>query len=290
MALEIPESHPFAQILRIDRVVERLDVDAPEEGGWIHKEVRIRPQRFDRLHLVELAREAGDTTVKLRVGPDGTGGGFDLRFKHGASSAQLARVVEGGPTADAPYDVVGDDFAKLRSLHDSLIGMAGDLGEHAKSLRAANLDKTSLVGFEAPRVIVERLIGNIAPTVREIAKRSLVPGELVLKRIVSDNHREEVFLSKKELEEKVAALPPGLRSVFDPLGLWEIKREKAAAPVAQPSSSPPAQAATPDTREPVAPAPTVIVAAETGAAASPAPLASAGSAQGPRPSARPPRP
>ena len=41
VALEIPSSHLLAHILRIDRVIERLEIDAPEEAGWIHKETKM---------------------------------------------------------------------------------------------------------------------------------------------------------------------------------------------------------------------------------------------------------
>jgi hypothetical protein len=41
--LEIPASHALSRVLRIDRIVERLEVEAPEEGGWITREVKNRP-------------------------------------------------------------------------------------------------------------------------------------------------------------------------------------------------------------------------------------------------------
>jgi len=300
MTLEIPSSHSLAQVLRIDRVVERLEVDAPEEGGWIHKEVRIRPQRFDRLHLAELALDRGGTTIKLRAAADGTGGGFDVIFTRGAAGADLVRVLEGGPSTDSPFQIVGDDFAKLQSLHDSLATMARELGEHKKALRGATLERTSLEVLEAPRVVVERIIANIAPIVQEIAKRSLVPGELVLKRVLGDNHRDEVFLSKKELEGKLEGLPPALRRTFDPLGLWSASSEAPKSPARAPEPAPvpaPATHASPvqppvaSTRPQVTPMPTVMVAPDPPPAAEP-PTAAApqGTSQAPRPSARPPRP
>jgi hypothetical protein len=312
LAIEIPPAHPLAHVLRIDRVVERLEVDAPEEGGWLHKEVRIRPQRFDRLHLAELTVEPGATTVKLRTAPDGTGGGFDVLFKTPSSNAQLVRVVEGGVSADAPYDIVGDDLAKLRSLHDTLVAMASELGEHKQSLKTASLEKIPLGMLEAPRVLVERLVANIAPTVQEIAKRSLVPGELVLKRLLGDNHRDEVFLSKSELEKKLEGLPPELRSAFDPLGLWDAgaaPRLRPPAPPQEPAAKvsprrdPPEEKgaggvlevvddgwAQPRAPAAIAASPTVIVAAEPNAEG-PVPAATTlPSSQPPRSSVRPPRP
>jgi hypothetical protein len=220
VALEIPASHPFARVLRLDRLVERLEIGAPEESGWLHKEVKVRPQRFDRLHLVELALYPAETRLKLRASPEGGGIGFDVTFHNDEARAiDLRRVQESGSSPDA-YHVTGDDAAKLESMRNDLTAMAHDLGAHKKSLVRASLDETPLQEVESPRVLVERLLGDIAPTVQQIARRTLSPGELVLKRLVKDNQREEVFLSRAELERKLDALPHALRRVFDPLELW----------------------------------------------------------------------
>jgi len=44
--LEIPANHLFDRVIRVDRLMERLDVHAPEIGGWLHKEVKKRPQHL----------------------------------------------------------------------------------------------------------------------------------------------------------------------------------------------------------------------------------------------------
>jgi hypothetical protein len=221
VALDIPPAHPLASILRIDRIIERLEIDAPEEAGWIHKETKVRPQRFDRLHLAAMTVDDAETIINLRADPDGTGAGFDLSFKHDVSAVRLFRIREGDGPADSPYDAVGDNIAKLRSLHDALVAMTGELAEHKKTLLSASLDDTPIHELERPRVLAERLIANIAPTVQQISRRSLAPGELVLKRLLSDNRREEVFVSKAELDTKLEPLSIPLRRAFEPFKLWE---------------------------------------------------------------------
>jgi hypothetical protein len=230
--LDIPASHALARVLRIDRLVERLEVEAPEEGGWLHKEVRNRPQRLDRLYLAALSIHPSETAVRLRSGQDGTGAGFDILVQSEPLRVQLVRIPEGGAAADAIHDVVGDDAAKLQGLRDSLAVMAGELADHKKSLRKASLGGTPLPSLESPRALVDQIVASIAPTVHEIAKRSLAPGELVIKRLVGDSRREEVFVSKKELREKVEPLPPELRAAFDPLELWDGLAKVIVAPEA----------------------------------------------------------
>jgi hypothetical protein len=241
--LEITPSHALSRVLRIDRLVERLEIEAPEEGGWLHKEVRNRPQRLDRLHLTGLSVHPSETAVRLRSGDDGSGAGFDLLFRSEPARIELLRILEGGAAAEAPYNVVGDDVVKLQGLRDSLVAIANELGAQKKSLRHAALGGTPIGKLESPRALVEKVIANVAPIVHEIATRSLAPGELVIKRLLGDSRREEVFVSKKELEQKIEALSPDLRAMFDPLQLWEavpkasLTRHASAAP---PRAAPPA--------------------------------------------------
>jgi hypothetical protein len=122
-------------------------------------------------------------------------------------------------------------------LHDALVAMATELVDHKRALLAASLDGTPLAQVDSPRSVVERVIANIAPTVQEIARRSLTPGELVIKRLVSETQREELFLSKAELAQKLEALPLALRRAFDPLALWE------ATPSAPPAAAPKSEVA-----------------------------------------------
>jgi hypothetical protein len=237
--LDIPGSHPLARVLRIDRLVERLEVEAPEEGGWLHKEVRNRPQRLDRLYLTGLSVHPSETALRLRAAQDGTGAGFDVLLHSDPPRVQLVRIVEGGGPADGTHEVVGEDAVKLQALRDGLVAMTSDLADHKKSLRKASLDGAPLPSLGSSKALVDHILASIAPTVREIAKRSLAPDELVIKRLVGDSRREEVFVSKRELRQKIEPLPPELRAAFDPLELWEGLPKVIVAPDARPHREPP---------------------------------------------------
>ena len=79
--------------------------------------------------------------------------------------------------------------------------------------------------------MAERLIGHLAPVVMEISRRSGAPGELVLRRDVGDGRREEMYVTKAELWQKLLVLPPERRVAFGALGLSE-----PAAPPSEPFS------------------------------------------------------
>ncbi len=221
VGLQIPASHPLSRVLRIDRVVERLEISVPEETGWPHKGIKVRPQRLDRLYIVELIVTPVEMFLKLRAAPDGTGAGCNLWHLRDGSAARLERVVATDAAPDLPCDVEGDEGQKLRVLCDSLASMAGEIALNRQLPVAARIDDKPIHEYEAS-VVVERFVANVAPQVEEIARRSLASGELVLRRRLSDNRREEVFLSKAELLAKVEGVPPTLRGVFAPLNLGHV--------------------------------------------------------------------
>jgi hypothetical protein len=260
MSLAIPQAHALSSILRVERVAPRLEVEAPEEGGWIHKEVKIRRQRLDRLYVSELAVEPAQTTVKLRAMPDGTGAGFDFTYLSEGDRMRLNRVREYGAAPDDPYQVVGEDAGKLREFLNALVAMVKELAAHKKALVKASFEGAAVGQLDSPRVLIDRLIANIAPKVHEIARRSLSPGELVLKRLLDDSRREELFVSKAELVDKLSALPPDARKAFDPLGLAN-SRSSARVAAAEENRAPKEEAFMLSARRTPAPRPAAPVAA-----------------------------
>jgi hypothetical protein len=78
--------------------------------------------------------------------------------------------------------------------------------------------------------VADRIVKLLAPIVREIARRSEAPGELVLRRDVRAGRRDEVYITTAELREKVLALPPLLRGTFDPFELDGARSPRAPAP------------------------------------------------------------
>jgi hypothetical protein len=67
--------------------------------------------------------------------------------------------------------------------------------------------------------LVERLVAAMAPIVQEVARHSLTSAELVLRRQLSSERREEIFVAKATLREKFMPLRPERRAVFGGLGL-----------------------------------------------------------------------
>lgn len=220
LELEIPKGHLFERIVRVDRLAERLDVLAPEIGGWLHKEIKLRPQHLEKHYVAGLSVGAAGDTLRLRSAPDGSGAGFDVTFGPAGGPVRLMRVDDGNKREDLPFEVEAADVPKLQSLRERLLAAANALARHRRALADATLDGEPVRSHPTPSLLAERLVVAIAPTVQEIASRSQSPGELVLRRLIGDARREEIFLSKLELKSKLEALSDRNRLLFDPL--WVV--------------------------------------------------------------------
>jgi hypothetical protein len=254
--VEIAPAHLFGHVLRIDRVIERLEIQAPDAGGWLHKEIKMRPQRLEKLNVADLTIGINESVMKLRANPDGTGAGFDVTIRSEAPRVRATRIGESQEVAGPPFDLGQGDGEKMVALYDKLERAAVELTRSRKALAQVSLDNHALRDHENPAVLVDRLIGAMAPVVQEIAWRSRSATELVLKRLLADDRREEIFVAKAELVKKFAELPPSLRKMFDPLGLSEDKERTSSPsappikPITRPSRPTPAELKKPATLPP----------------------------------------
>src|SRR5450631_1544920 len=263
--LEIPANHLFDRVVRVDRLTERLDVKVPEMGGWLHKEVKLRAQHLEKHHVAALSIRASGGTLKLRTAVDGTGPGFDIVFAKDAPRVRLARVDQREGPPEPPFDLEEADASKLLALHEKLAAAAIELTRHRKGIVEATLDGELLRTHAKPSLLVERLIATMAPIVQEIASRSQSPGELVLRRLLGDGRREEIFLSKEELKLKLEPLLEGNRALFDSLWLDGNGGEAAAPSVSTRPSAAPGRADSPKLPFVLPPAAAVQPAAPTAA-------------------------
>ncbi len=229
--LDVPLNHLFEKVVRVDRVVDRLELQVPEMGGWLHKEIRLRPQHLEKHHVVALSLKAGGDELRLRASPDGKGSGFDILYAGDDSAPRLVRIDDEEKGAET-FDVEEADKPKLFALRDRLAAAASELAGHRKAVVDAKLEGESFRTLTQPSLIVERLIATLAPEVQEIAARSQSPGELVLRRLLSGDRREEIFLSKQELKVKLEPLKEMHRALFHPLWQAAIRPPASLLPAA----------------------------------------------------------
>ena len=219
LELDVPDSNLFSSHVRVDKVVDDLEIHAPEKRGWLSKKVKLVTHKLSKKYIVELSHAASATTLKLRSTPVIDESGFDIVFPGDEPGVRITPVHKGEDEHHAPYEVSEGDSERLCALLEKISAPTRALLTERRSMTAATFEGTALSNHENPALLVERLIVAMTPVVREISRHSLQADEFVLKRALDDDRREEIFVPKRELRAKLDALPPGLRKMFDPLGL-----------------------------------------------------------------------
>src|SRR5204863_8849399 len=135
------------------------EVQAPEVGGWLHKEVKRRPQHLEKLHITEVSGGADGGVVKLRLGPDGTGVGFDVVYSDEAPRVRMLRVTDQANGANGAgeqlFDVDDEDARKLLALHGKLAKAAAELAGHRRRLVDAKVDGEAMRTHAKPTLLPE---------------------------------------------------------------------------------------------------------------------------------------
>lgn len=231
-ALRIGAEHAWARVRRVGDLLSNLEIHLPQQSGWLSRRVEMAPVKLERMFVTSV-RIAG-TELELVVRKNQSGGSgyrasIDLQ---GTRGVLLSPVDESGAAdADPPLTLDGEDGTRMQELAsrvlDSVHGLTGLRG----TMRSVSLDERPLEQLAWPETVAHRLLAQLAPTVMEISRRSGAPGELVLRRDVGDGRREEIYVTKAELWERLLVLPPERRVAFASLGI--------SPPLAGPAPEPP---------------------------------------------------
>jgi len=214
LGLEIPPASVLQPDLRVDKLVEHAELSALEVGGWLRKSDKLVPHKIGRYVIGKIVVGA-DVTIRLRATPEADGPGFDLVKSR--TGEILIESVSGEPARELTIDDTNRPALKL--LAEKLEAAVRLLGDRRTGVASVQIDNVALAEHPHPRVLAERLILAVAPMVHKIAKHSRSPGELVLRRMLGEDRREEIFVTTAELVKRWSALPAPAREVFAPLGL-----------------------------------------------------------------------
>jgi hypothetical protein len=227
LSLDIPASSLLGLDLRVDRIAENVEVHGHETGGWLKKSDKVVAHKLGRYQVTNV-KVAGDATrVRLRASPEANAGGFVITARRNGDLG-----VE--PTGDGPSrEVAIDDRDRtgLRLLIERLEAAVRGLTETRTGLVSVDIDGGPITQHAHPRVLAERLIAAVAPTIQKIAQHSRSPGELVLRRLIGDHRREEIFVSTADLLKRLDGLPAHARELFAPL---QLGGEPVKPPVDEP--------------------------------------------------------
>jgi len=254
----ILEKSLWALPVHVSRLAPHLQIHAPQLSGWISKEVKVKPLKLERHLVTQLVDDGSKLSVTLRL--EGANTGFDLTVEPTSGTVRAVRV---GPAEDASvgdFTPTDEDLAPLVDLASKLRAAALELPRQAlQGAVTAGADFRAQPSFLE---FVRSLIAMMTPIAEEISKRSLsvTRDELILRRLLADDRREEIFASKATLSAKYAALRGPLRAFFAPLGLDPVNTDgdppasivKPADTLALPDEPPPVRTELPPSSPPAA--------------------------------------
>jgi hypothetical protein len=217
MLLDASKDPLFGGPLRVDRLAEGLEIQVPEMAGVMKKSLKYKAYRLSGKWLTEFSAAAKERRFKLRASIEDHSEGFDVTIE----LPRKVMVTKVGRDAGEPFEPSDEDASKLLKLYRDLATAAANLSSHRTTLTGAMLDGKTFPAHEDPTIVCERLVEAMAPVVKEIADHSMSREELVLKRIVGQDRREEIFCSKADLRKKIAQAPETAHGVFRPLGLLD---------------------------------------------------------------------
>ncbi len=225
--LVVPDDALWAAPVRLDRIVPHFEIKAPQLSGWISKEVKIKPQRLERHLVIELLDDGTATQVKLRqeTQPDS---GFDIKVTTATGKVAMERIGPADDTAAGKFEADADDVAPIVDLVKKLRTAALDLKRG--KLRSATFEEGDFRVQAMFTDFVEKLIGMMTPIVREISERSTSTNELIIRRALANDRREEIFVTRATLRDKYTGLAPTQRALFAPLGLDAPSRARLSSP------------------------------------------------------------
>jgi hypothetical protein len=225
----LPEGHPWRSLQRVADVRRGVSVTVPRRTGVLAKRVSSLPLSLDRFTILGASLDGSQGMILLgKSERAGTAHSFDVDF-----SGAATRVIwhdAGASTTELAPDEVPRIVGLLRAIQESTRPLVSRRG----TMTEATVNGAPFAESE-PSEACTRLVSLVAPVVREIARRSGAPGELVLRRNVGTGRRDEVFLRTAELLEQIETLPPRLREVFAPLELEGEPRSPRAPARALPS-------------------------------------------------------
>jgi hypothetical protein len=214
--LGIPSGNAFGGEAPMERLAPRVEIHAPEQAGWLKKEVKLKAQRLDKLALTEAVDDGRTVTLKLRNDAAGAHG-LDLEVDLEAGSASAARAGASDDPSAGTFELTAEDVSGLVGVAEQVRKAAGELT--ATQLVEATLEDRELRQETTFAGLVGQLVSLMAPIVQDVSRHSLTPTELVLRRQLSSERREEIFVAKATLREKFKPLRPELRAIFERLEL-----------------------------------------------------------------------
>jgi hypothetical protein len=206
---------------RVGEFIARLSLPVGVRKGWLSRQATPEVVQLTDNYLGGFTLTERTAAIRLRRKPEARDHlVIHLRYEESKRlTAEVERVGEDEGVDSPAVELETDDLMQLGELWKQLRAAMRETLRHKDRLLSARFNGQDVLHDDELLAFVNRMISLLGPVVSEIARRSPNPRELSLKRETDDGRREEVYLRKAELVQRLRALPPEQRERFVPLGL-----------------------------------------------------------------------
>jgi hypothetical protein len=181
---------------------------------------RPRSLHLDTYAVTEVNVAPGRIALVLRESGKKASAGLHVLMPHGPGSAPIVVALDKRDQPKSqPFHLDHAGTSGLLALWAAIEERLPELIGARGALTSARLGGREVSEIEHPSQLAEAILLALAPLLREMRVRSRVPGELILKRDLAGDRREEMFVPRKVLYAKLAGLPLPFRQVFEAVGL-----------------------------------------------------------------------
>jgi hypothetical protein len=197
------------------------EIPVDTKKAWLKKDPVPVTLRIDDAKLTQVTDTANDLEFRLAPRP---GSGITEIVVRSAKAVpgglEVYKVDETKQTVKVSTEFFTSEHSEMLSrFSEDLSARIKSLCGLRKGLLNITIDGKNVAQERLFVDVVRRLIAYLAPIVREIDAHSGTPDELSLRIEHEEGRREEFFLRKKNLLQRIAQLPGLLQALFEPLGL-----------------------------------------------------------------------
>lgn len=201
-----------------------ISVSALLHGMPIQSVIELRGKRrtvnLDTFMVTEVHVAPGRVALVLRESGKKASSGLHVVMPHSSDTAPLVVVLDKQNQAKShPFCLDEGGSAGIHALWAAIEARIPELLAARSHLVSARLGGTEAADLPGPSVLAETILMALAPLLREMRMRSKVPGELILKRDLGGDRREEMFVPRRVLWARMQGLSSRHRQVFEAVGL-----------------------------------------------------------------------
>jgi hypothetical protein len=195
---------------------------------------RPRQLRLDPTLLTEVQVGPGREAMVLRETGKRPGSAYHILMPRPGEAGPLVVALDRrDQSSGQPFYLDPSAAAAVLAAWRALEREMPSLIAGRQELVAARLGGRAVSELEHPAQLAETILLSLAELVREMRMRSRVPGELILKRDLAADRREELFVPRQVLWNKLAVLPPRHRQLFEAIGLGNEVTQEFVSRVSQ---------------------------------------------------------